>query len=322
VYNIVWMLSVVLLIIGVQYCMNVVCSSLDYWCTILYECCLCSSLEHYNIVHLLSRELQRTFIQYWTPIIKRTTKTTFIQYWTPIIKRTTDNIHTILTILYECCLCNSLDNRCTILYECCLCFSLDYRLQYCMKSGELQTIFMQYCTPIIKWTTKTTFIQYCTPIIKRTTDNIHTILYTYNQENNKDNIHTILYTYNQEVQYCMNVVCSSLDYWCTILYECCLCSSLEHRCTILYECCLCNSLDYRCTILYECCLCFSLDYRLQYCMNDTYNQENYRQHSYNIVHLLSGELQTIFMQYCTPIIKWTTKTTFIQYCTLLYECCL
>jgi hypothetical protein len=95
VYNIVCMFSVFLLIIGVQYCMNVVCSSLDYRCTILYECCLCSSLDYrwtilyecchyrqhsYNIVHLESRKLQ----------------TTFIQYCTPIIKRTTDNIHTIL----------------------------------------------------------------------------------------------------------------------------------------------------------------------------------------------------------------------------------
>jgi hypothetical protein len=102
---------VVLLIIGVQYCMNVVCSSLDYRCTILYECCR-------------------------TPIIKRTTKTTFIQYCTPIIKRTTDNIHTIfytynqenyrqyscniVHLLYACCLCCSLDYRCIILYECCL----------------------------------------------------------------------------------------------------------------------------------------------------------------------------------------------------------
>jgi hypothetical protein len=100
-------------------------------------------------------------------------------------------------------------------------------LQYCMNvvcSSLDYSCTIQYCTSIIKRTTKTTFIQYCTPIIKRTTDNIHTILYTYNQENYR--------------QHCMNVVCSSLDYSCTILYECCLCCFLDYRCTILYECCL------------------------------------------------------------------------------------
>jgi 3-methyladenine DNA glycosylase Mpg len=116
------MLSVVLLIIGVQYCMNVVCSSLDYWCTILYECCLCSSLEP-------------------------------------------ENIHTILDTYYQ----------------------ENYK------------------------------------------DNIHTILDTYNQENYRQHSYNIV-TYNQEknthliigVQYCMNIVCSSPDNRCTILYECCL----------------------------------------------------------------------------------------------------
>jgi hypothetical protein len=124
-------------------------------------------------------------------------------------------------------------------------------------------------SPIIKRTTKTTFIQHCTHIIKRTTDNIHTILYTYYQLNYKDNIHTILYTYNKEnyrqhsyniVQYCMNVVCVVL-----------LIIGVQYCMNVV-----CSSLDYRCTILYECCLCSSLY---------TYNQVNYRQHSYNIVPL-------------------------------------
>jgi hypothetical protein len=96
-YNIVWMLSVVLLIIGVQYYMNVVCSSLDYRGTILYECCLCCSLDYRQYcTPIIKWTTKTTFIQYYNPIIKRTTKITCIQYCTPIIKRTTDNIHTIL----------------------------------------------------------------------------------------------------------------------------------------------------------------------------------------------------------------------------------
>jgi hypothetical protein len=155
-YNIVWMLSVVLLIIGVQYCMNVV------------------------FVVLL-----------------------IIQYCTPIIKRTTDNIHTILYTY------NQENYR-----------QHSYNIVH-LLSGELQTIFMQYCTPIIK----------------RTTDNIHTILYTYNQENYRVWMLSVV-TLIIGVQYSMNAVCSSIDYRCTILYECCLCCSLDYRCTILYECCL------------------------------------------------------------------------------------
>jgi hypothetical protein len=122
---------------------------------------------------------------------------TFIQYCTPIIKRTRDNIHTILYTYYQE---NYKDNIHTILYP--------------YKSRELQT----------------TFIQYCTPMIKRTTDNIHTILYTNNQENYRQ------HSYNS-VQYCMNVVCSSLDYRCKYCMNV-FCSSVDYRCTIWYECCL------------------------------------------------------------------------------------
>jgi hypothetical protein len=129
------MLSVVLLIICVQYCMTVVCSSLDYWCTILYIHTILYTYNQenyrqhsYNIVHLYSREKQTTFIQYCTPIIKRTPKTTFIQYCTPMFKRTTKTtlnvvFVVILIIGVQYCMnvvCSSLDYRCTILYECCL----------------------------------------------------------------------------------------------------------------------------------------------------------------------------------------------------------
>jgi hypothetical protein len=219
---------------------------------------------------------------------------------------------------------NYKDNIHTILYT-----LLIIGVQYCMKVVfvVLLIIGVQYCMNVVcvvlliigvqyfmNVELQTTFIPYCTPIIKRTTDNIHAILYTYNQVNYKDNIHTILYTYNQEknvvfvvlliigVQYCMNVVCSSLDYRCTILYECCLFISLDtpviKRTTdnihaILYT---YNQVNYKeniHTILYT-------NNQENYKDNIhtilyTNNQENYRQHSYNIVHLLWC---TILHEYC------------------------
>jgi hypothetical protein len=91
---------VVHLIIGVQYCMNVVCGSLDF--TILYT----YNQENYrqyscNIVHLLSSELQRQHSYNIVHQKSREPQTTFIQYCTPIIRRTTDNIHAILYTYYQ-----------------------------------------------------------------------------------------------------------------------------------------------------------------------------------------------------------------------------
>jgi hypothetical protein len=205
---------VVLLIIGVQYCMNVVCSSLYYRCTIVYECCLC-------IVHLKSRELQTTFIQYCTPIIKRKIQTTFIQYCTPVFV-------VLLIIGVQYCMnvvCSSPYYRCTIVYECCLCSSLDNR-----------------CTILYDTYNKENYRQHSYNIVHLWSRELQR-QHSYNIVHLKSRDHLII-----GVQYCMNVVCSSLDYRCTILYECCLCSSLDYRCTILYACCLCCSLDYRCTI--------------------------------------------------------------------------
>jgi hypothetical protein len=80
-------------------------------------------------------------------------------------------------------------------------------VQYCMNVVFVVQLIIgvQYCMNVVcssldSSELQTTFIQYCTPIIKRTTDNIHTILYTYNQENYRQHSYNIIHLLSREQQ--------------------------------------------------------------------------------------------------------------------------